>query len=202
MTYCTWYYIYTGCYTLYLRNFHFTARPSERGWVHEKRRRAKRTSEEGGGDGEDEKTDTRENERGVNSIQPCQLKHIYISLSLRRQVSIGSRDFRVRCRIFIEKNRYYDENRTEKIERSLIREGPRYGGESGPRGQWRHENPDQQNLSRAHHGLVWTIEPWIQPADRRQNAGASSRSPAGRRLINGDKRDENGFDLSDERERD
>lgn len=201
MTYCTWYYIYTGCYTLYLRNFHFTARPSERGWVHEKRRRAKRTSEEGGG--EDEKTDTRENERGVNSIQPCQLKHIYIYPFL----------FGGRYRLVLVISVFGAESLLRKIVTITLRElqrrpreawyeKDRYGGESGPRGQWRHENPDQQNLSRAHHGLVWTIEPWIQPADRRQNAGASSRSPAGRRLINGDKRDENGFDLSDERERD
>lgn len=57
-----------------------------------------------------------------------------------------------------------------------------------------HEDQVRQNLSRVHYRLER-----IQPADRRQNACASSRSTeAGRRLINDDKRDENGFDLSGE----
>lgn len=84
-TYCTWYYIYTGCYTLYLRNFHFPARPSERGLVREKRRTAKRV----GGRGKDRYS--RVNEGSVNSIQHARCWYTYISLSLRRQVSISPR---------------------------------------------------------------------------------------------------------------
>lgn len=163
-------------------------RAAERTWV--STRKAQESRKEGG----------RKGKRQILEKEAWTASNWYtdISLSLRREVPINSRDFRVPKSLL--RKIVTVTGSTEKIERSLMRKGPvwKRGQDLGAR----HENPGQQNLSRIHRGLERTIKPWIQPADRRQNAGASSRSPAGRRLINGDKRDENGFDLSDERERD
>lgn len=156
-----------------------------------KRRRVKKK----GGRKKEKKTDILEKAKHPT----CQLIHVYISLSLRRKVSISPRDFGIWSRIFIKRNCHYDGKYRETTERSLIRERPiwKRGQDLGAR------KPGPTEFIASPPWNLRTIEPWIQPADRRQNAGASSRSPAmGRRLINGDKRDENRFDLSDERERD
>jgi len=49
---------------------------------------------------------------------------IYISLSLRREISISPRDFGVWSRIFIKRNCHYDGKHRETTKRSLIRERP------------------------------------------------------------------------------
>ncbi|KYN18259.1 hypothetical protein ALC57_09365 [Trachymyrmex cornetzi] len=54
----------------------------------------------------------------------CQLIHVYISLSLRREVSISPRDFGVWSRISIKRNCHYDGKYRETTEGSLIRERP------------------------------------------------------------------------------
>lgn len=73
-TYCTWYYIYTGCYTLYLRNFHFH-RAAERTWFGTRKAQERKNE---GGEGKDGCSRKR---RKREQHPTCWYTHIYIPFS-------------------------------------------------------------------------------------------------------------------------
>lgn len=207
MTYCTWYYIYTGCYTsLYLQNFHFTARP-QRGLAREAQESENDKREKEKERKKERHSRKRRKREQHPTCQPTQI-HPFLSLSAW-QYRLILRVFRVR--IFNTDTResksfYWEKSLSEWGLRRVTREKTLWilirGGTLRRRdllGDTRRPRV-RQNLSRVHYGSRTNHES-SRLTDDKMPVLLRGR-PAGRRLINDDKRDENGFDLSGERERD
>lgn len=191
---------------IYLRNFHFVARPSERGFEQAR-------GEDAQGKGGKKRELSKRKKKRIFKHPSCEVGYIgSLFLVGRRSRSISSRDFRIfkeprdkTTRAFIENNRRRScrtlQKRKTRDARKLL------GGECIVHARKERSRPRgvaEENLSRVR--CVCESERSNRessPADRRQNARAFFEvGAAGRRLINGDKRDENGFDLAGQRERD
>lgn len=171
-TYYTWYYIYTGCYTLSISKTSISPRGrSERGLTR-KAQESKITRRE---KIERRQISSKTMEAWTASNMPTGAD---ISLSLHLEVLINSRVFLVQ--IF-----NIDTEQEPLLRKIVIR--TRTTGNANRRNSMDTDtkrNTGRENLgdTRTRSGKIYrefttdSNEPWIQPADRRQNACTSSRS--------------------------
>lgn len=198
-TYCTWYYIYTGCYTLSISKTSISPRGRSERELTRKAQESKITRRE---KIERRQISSKTMEAWTASNMPTGAD---ISLSLHLEVLINPRVFLVQIfnidteqepllrKIVIRTRATDNANRRNSMDTDTKR------------------NTMEERISETRGpGPAKFIASSLQTRTNHESSRLTDDKmpvllrgrPAGRRLINDDKRDENGFDLSDEWERD